>query len=237
MFGHKWNTFVQLLWIISSLQTVHSLTELFSPNLSSPGRWLATCRWGRTTSTCGLTLSQRVTTQTPASTYPSRKRLAEATWSRWEARSKHGRNAGLSLTATVALCPTMQVATESTLMQMYLWYFKAAMIKINNQTLVDVLNQRNYTEVFLTQFAFWQYFCNFSPTDKHEAKLKGVIYFQAIEEVYYDHLKSAHKVCGYIHVYLLNAPLALSNWSNWSSFLSISLFHFFLFFLSRFSSF
>ncbi|XP_051869284.1 pleckstrin homology-like domain family B member 2 isoform X2 [Pristis pectinata] len=29
--------------------------------------------------------------------------------------------------------------------------------------------------------------------DKHETKLKGVIYFQAIEEVYYDHLKSAHK--------------------------------------------
>ncbi|XP_035990587.1 pleckstrin homology-like domain family B member 2 isoform X6 [Fundulus heteroclitus] len=29
--------------------------------------------------------------------------------------------------------------------------------------------------------------------DKHEVKLKGVIYFQAIEEVYYDHLKSAHK--------------------------------------------
>lgn len=33
-----------------------------------------------------------------------------------------------------------------------------------------------------------------SPADKHEAKLKGVIYFQAIEEVYYDHLKNAHKV-------------------------------------------
>lgn len=33
-----------------------------------------------------------------------------------------------------------------------------------------------------------------SPSDKHEAKLKGVIYFQAIEEVYYDHLKNAHKV-------------------------------------------
>lgn len=31
--------------------------------------------------------------------------------------------------------------------------------------------------------------------DKHEVKLKGVIYFQAIEEVYYDHLKNAHKVC------------------------------------------
>ncbi|KAK6486178.1 pleckstrin homology-like domain family B member 2 isoform X1 [Huso huso] len=29
--------------------------------------------------------------------------------------------------------------------------------------------------------------------DKHEAKLKGVLYFQAIEEVYYDHLKNAHK--------------------------------------------
>uniref|UniRef100_A0A8C7XKN3 Pleckstrin homology-like domain, family B, member 1b n=1 Tax=Oryzias sinensis TaxID=183150 RepID=A0A8C7XKN3_9TELE len=33
----------------------------------------------------------------------------------------------------------------------------------------------------------------FVPTDKHEAKLKGVIYFQAIEEVYYDHLRSATK--------------------------------------------
>ncbi|XP_051902706.1 pleckstrin homology-like domain family B member 2 isoform X2 [Hippocampus zosterae] len=29
--------------------------------------------------------------------------------------------------------------------------------------------------------------------DKHETKMKGVIYFQAIEEVYYDHLKNAHK--------------------------------------------
>ncbi|XP_075858686.1 pleckstrin homology-like domain family B member 1 isoform X4 [Microcebus murinus] len=29
--------------------------------------------------------------------------------------------------------------------------------------------------------------------DKHETKLKGVIYFQAIEEVYYDHLRSAAK--------------------------------------------
>ncbi|XP_006032561.1 pleckstrin homology-like domain family B member 2 isoform X6 [Alligator sinensis] len=30
-------------------------------------------------------------------------------------------------------------------------------------------------------------------SDKHETKLKGVIYFQAIEEVYYDHLKNAYK--------------------------------------------
>nr|XP_028596085.1 LOW QUALITY PROTEIN: pleckstrin homology-like domain family B member 3 [Podarcis muralis] len=29
--------------------------------------------------------------------------------------------------------------------------------------------------------------------DKEETKLKGVIYFQAIEEVYYDHLRSAFK--------------------------------------------
>lgn len=33
-----------------------------------------------------------------------------------------------------------------------------------------------------------------SAADKHENKMKGVIYFQAIEEVYYDHLKNAHKV-------------------------------------------
>ncbi|CAF88210.1 unnamed protein product, partial [Tetraodon nigroviridis] len=32
-----------------------------------------------------------------------------------------------------------------------------------------------------------------SSSDKHETKLKGVIYFQAIEEVYYDHLRSASK--------------------------------------------
>lgn len=31
-------------------------------------------------------------------------------------------------------------------------------------------------------------------SDKHESKLKGLIYFQAIEEVYYDHLRSATKV-------------------------------------------
>lgn len=40
------------------------------------------------------------------------------------------------------------------------------------------------------QFQSFNYFF----PDKHEAKLKGVIYFQAIEEVYYDHLKNAHKV-------------------------------------------
>ena len=40
-------------------------------------------------------------------------------------------------------------------------------------------------------------FC-FCTTDKHETKLKGMIYFQAIEDVFYDHLKS----------YKVNAGLA-----------------------------
>lgn len=44
----------------------------------------------------------------------------------------------------------------------------------------------------------------YSFADKHEAKLKGVIYFQAIEEVYYDHLKNAHKVCAYLCVCVLH---------------------------------
>lgn len=41
----------------------------------------------------------------------------------------------------------------------------------------------------------------FSLSDKHETKLKGLIYFQAIEEVYYDHLRSATKV---------NTPLSIT---------------------------
>ncbi|XP_032905498.1 pleckstrin homology-like domain family B member 1 isoform X16 [Amblyraja radiata] len=40
--------------------------------------------------------------------------------------------------------------------------------------------------------------------DKHESKLKGVIYFQAIEEVYYDHLRSASK--GYLSLHTINSP-------------------------------
>ncbi|XP_035770943.1 pleckstrin homology-like domain family B member 1 [Neolamprologus brichardi] len=39
--------------------------------------------------------------------------------------------------------------------------------------------------------------------DKHETKLKGVIYFQAIEEVYYDHLRSATK---FVHQRALCVP-------------------------------
>lgn len=41
---------------------------------------------------------------------------------------------------------------------------------------------------------FKYYFCYFFSLDKHEVKTKGVLYFQAIKEVYYDHLKNAHKV-------------------------------------------
>ncbi|XP_074833274.1 pleckstrin homology-like domain family B member 1 isoform X3 [Carettochelys insculpta] len=41
--------------------------------------------------------------------------------------------------------------------------------------------------------------------DKHETKLKGVIYFQAIEEVYYDHLRSAAKK-GLFNLSFTNSP-------------------------------
>lgn len=43
--------------------------------------------------------------------------------------------------------------------------------------------------VLMRVFFFFLYL-----SDKHETKLKGLIYFQAIEEVYYDHLRSATKV-------------------------------------------
>lgn len=46
----------------------------------------------------------------------------------------------------------------------------------------------------LFSLQFCSFFISASFTDKHETKLKGVIYFQAIEEVYYDHLRSATKV-------------------------------------------
>ncbi|XP_047017485.1 pleckstrin homology-like domain family B member 1 isoform X6 [Ictalurus punctatus] len=42
-------------------------------------------------------------------------------------------------------------------------------------------------------------------SDKHETKLKGVIYFQAIEEVYYDHLRSATKK-GFFNLNLTSSP-------------------------------
>ncbi|KAJ3589938.1 hypothetical protein NHX12_007895 [Muraenolepis orangiensis] len=41
--------------------------------------------------------------------------------------------------------------------------------------------------------------------DKHESKLKGVVYFQAIEEVYYDHLRSATKK-RFFNLNLLSSP-------------------------------
>lgn len=44
-------------------------------------------------------------------------------------------------------------------------------------------------------------------SDKHETKLKGLIYFQAIEEVYYDHLRSATKV----FYFKQNTELSLKN--------------------------
>ncbi|XP_032450885.1 pleckstrin homology-like domain family B member 1 isoform X8 [Lynx canadensis] len=43
--------------------------------------------------------------------------------------------------------------------------------------------------------------------DKHETKLKGVIYFQAIEEVYYDHLRSAAKKRFFSFTVVTEVPL------------------------------
>lgn len=46
----------------------------------------------------------------------------------------------------------------------------------------------------LTKFCGLLYVGFFCGADKHETKLKGVIYFQAIQEVYYDHVRCATKV-------------------------------------------
>lgn len=69
-------------------------------------------------------------------------------------------------------------------------YFLSSCIK-------NIIINKDYTlQSFHTCNCSYCYFF----ADKHEAKLKGVIYFQAIEEVYYDHLKNAHKVCVYVCV-------------------------------------
>lgn len=49
-------------------------------------------------------------------------------------------------------------------------------------------------------------------SDKHETKLKGLIYFQAIEEVYYDHLRSATKVStAGVWFFIFNTKVFLKN--------------------------
>lgn len=45
-----------------------------------------------------------------------------------------------------------------------------------------------------THLSLTLFLLHLPPSDKEETKLKGVIYFQAIEEVYYDHLRCAFKV-------------------------------------------
>lgn len=54
---------------------------------------------------------------------------------------------------------------------------------------------------------------DFYSSDKHETKLKGVIYFQAIEEVYYDHLRSATKVMSELMCFF-NTSCLLSTSTN-----------------------
>lgn len=56
---------------------------------------------------------------------------------------------------------------------------------------------RVYKYIFMNKFQdqFLEFCaCFFVSVDKHETKTKGVIYFQALKEVYYDHLKNAHKL-------------------------------------------
>lgn len=55
--------------------------------------------------------------------------------------------------------------------------------------------------VLISVFFFFFFFFHLS--DKHETKLKGLIYFQAIEEVYYDHLRSATKVSIYYFFFII----------------------------------
>lgn len=118
--GHRWGKFKYrppsenfVLWAISCWLNLQSESRpvhkerLFCA--SSPARWPGTCQCERTTLTCGLTLSRRATAQTRATTCPSLRRPAVATWSKWEERSRPGRNGGSFLTATDARSPTMQV--------------------------------------------------------------------------------------------------------------------------------
>lgn len=76
----------------------------------------------------------------------------------------------------------------------------------------------------------WTALFTFSTADKHETKMKGVIYFQAIEEVYYDHLKNAHKVSQFMStcvcLYVFSStwhPLRMPN-ICWTLLTSVSLF-------------
>lgn len=127
------------------------------------------------------TSRQLDTTQTPASIWPSLIKPVEASWSKWAVRSRPGKNAGSSLTRIAGHSPTMQVRVRKRdTNSLWAWCNSVAMpgyLSWRERALLTVLL------VFI-----------FPAADKHETKMKGVIYFQAIEEVYYDHLKNAHKV-------------------------------------------
>lgn len=122
-------------------------------------------------------ISRRLdTTQTPASIWPSPIKPAEAFSSKWAARSRPGRNAGLSLTRIAERSPTTQVGSSP------------CQKEISFQAVPECFAHDSPPTVCK------QLLLTLSAADKHETKMKGVIYFQAIEEVYYDHLKNAHKV-------------------------------------------
>lgn len=64
------------------------------------------------TLTSTATSRQPDTTRTPAFTWPSLTRPVEDSSSKWEGRSRHGKNAGLSLTRIAGRLPTTQVRTS-----------------------------------------------------------------------------------------------------------------------------
>lgn len=98
---------------------------------SSPGHWHDTYRCERMTLTYGLTLSRQATAQTRASTCPYLKRRAVATWSKWEAKSKPGRNAGSCLIATDARSPTMQVGQKKGInWQMHMYIYRQLYLEV-----------------------------------------------------------------------------------------------------------
>lgn len=81
----------------------------FAPLVARPVLWLATCPFERRSLTCAPMLSHQATAWRRATTSSSLRKCAKAIWSKWEARSSRGRNAGLSLTASKGPSPTMLV--------------------------------------------------------------------------------------------------------------------------------
>lgn len=140
------------------------------------------------------------TTQMPASIWQSLIKPVGATSSKWAARSRPGRNAGSSSTRIAGRSHTMQVRSSSC-------QLSAECVRCQRLLSCARTSWLLRTSCLCAPTALF----TFSAADKHETKMKGVIYFQAIEEVYYDHLKNAHKV-SYVH-----AALCTHTWFSFNT--------------------